>query len=1069
MRLYYPEDSMAADSGLLAGFTSIKSIYNHSLTNEKELEKMAAITPDGRQELVALYLTMFGRAPTTLELAQMVVARENGSTLFQVAATLALEDDFALVASKDAQSFAEYLANALLAADIPASAREWATNWVVTNVQGSKSKAQVIAEAVQAIRATTNPNYASSQAELTSDVEDTLAVIDNPIPGELSFALTADTDDEFNGGIGNDTITGLLSNLQTGDVIKAGAGDDTFNVTGDGASGVAEVDSANFNVRLIANSTIDATLFTNVEEIGIASNSITGTTLTVDNAGFATKYSIEAAGKNTGLTVDFLDSSGTADTAQLALLGTGMKVGVVVTDTAVDISDGATVEAVTIETTGTNYVDLTGGTGTKNAGLATITITGDGTNYLDIISSATSTSIDASAATGLLDLDMGTGLSDGDVLKAGAGTTDKLTATVSSTASNSPTISGFETLALTLSVAVNMDLENVTDATTLTLGNSSADQRLSNVAASITSISIQESNTTDLNNVRVDYVDDADATLALNFAPTATATAAVEYGDVQVSNVKDLTLSATGAFASTIGTVDSDENLESLTVKTSSATGDLTTDVITADELVNLAVVAAAGSIQIDGVDVDGGEFAMETISIDASDDADVNIDGTITTDETGESESNLESISIKGGDESIITTDAAFIVAADDADDTGSDVAITIELGDDSATSSIGSIDVVGVDSLNISLAENAGNSSVALITAVTGDVGDTEVTVADDAELDFTGVTATAGDIGDLTFTVTGSGKVDGATVTATAGDIGNVTTSSGDDGVIELSLVAAAGSVGDVSITSQGSDVVSINAGDSLGDVTASVTTGDLLTLTIDGDTTLDAGNITITGAGDLEVNTVTIASTGNITITSTATAALDIDLSGVVSAGTVSVTGGSGNDVVVGTATADTIVGGGGDDTITGGTGADKMTGGTGLDTFAIADDATGNVTAAATWTDTDEGSTVSTTTFDIITVVAADNDVVDVDAALTAHNTVTTEITDGTTVIAQDDDVTTYTGTYDADTGLFTSTAIADATDLLVVYDSDGAGDFEAVVLVGVTALTATLATGVLTV
>lgn len=141
---------------------------------------MAVLTPDGRRELVALYLTMFGRAPTTIQLAQMVVARENGSTLAQVATTLSAETDFAIIAAKDADAFATYLVDALLASDTPASARAWAINWIVTQVEGTKTKAQVISEAVQAIRATANTNYATAQAELSADVTSALTAIDNP-------------------------------------------------------------------------------------------------------------------------------------------------------------------------------------------------------------------------------------------------------------------------------------------------------------------------------------------------------------------------------------------------------------------------------------------------------------------------------------------------------------------------------------------------------------------------------------------------------------------------------------------------------------------------------------------------------------------------------------------------------------------------------------------------------------------------------------------------------------------------------------------------------------------------
>ncbi|WP_322993510.1 calcium-binding protein [Limnohabitans sp.] len=150
---------------------------------------MAAITPDGRQELVALYLIMFGKAPNVTQLAQMVTQKENGNTVFQVAATLSAEADFAPLSAKDPDAFATYLADALLAIDVPASARAWAINWVVTQVSGTKTKAQVIAEAVQAIRATTNTNYTSSKLELTADVTNALAIIDAPPSSSIEVQL----------------------------------------------------------------------------------------------------------------------------------------------------------------------------------------------------------------------------------------------------------------------------------------------------------------------------------------------------------------------------------------------------------------------------------------------------------------------------------------------------------------------------------------------------------------------------------------------------------------------------------------------------------------------------------------------------------------------------------------------------------------------------------------------------------------------------------------------------------------------------------------------------------------
>lgn len=292
------------------------------------------------------------------------------------------------------------------------------------------------------------------------------------------------------------------------------------------------------NVKLLSAGTLNQTLMTGVTKVSVGSSSVDAAALTVAGADLATTYEV-ASGKTNGLTVTYLDASGTNDTAKLSLGGIGASTG----DAAVSVASGDKVEAVTIATSGTNYFDLSAGTAAK-----TITVTGSGANYIDVISAATSVTVDGSAATGLFDLNMADALSNGDVVKAGSGTTDKLTATVASTADNAPTISGFETLALTLSAAVNLDMANVTGAKTITLAEADVTQRLSNVSSIVNSISLQEVGD-GANAVRIDYVTGADATLALAFAPSAAATGAVSFGNVTLSNVQDLTVSASGAQA----------------------------------------------------------------------------------------------------------------------------------------------------------------------------------------------------------------------------------------------------------------------------------------------------------------------------------------------------------------------------------------------------------------------------------------------------------------------------------------------------------------------------------------
>ena len=140
---------------------------------------MTAITTDGRKELVALYLTMLGRGPTLAKLAELATARETGSTLDQVATTLAREADFASIASKDTESFALYLVDTLLTSDLSNVDRMWTINWIQKQINIGKTYAQVISLTVQALRAATNPSFESSQNKLEAEVEYLLNIIDS--------------------------------------------------------------------------------------------------------------------------------------------------------------------------------------------------------------------------------------------------------------------------------------------------------------------------------------------------------------------------------------------------------------------------------------------------------------------------------------------------------------------------------------------------------------------------------------------------------------------------------------------------------------------------------------------------------------------------------------------------------------------------------------------------------------------------------------------------------------------------------------------------------------------------
>jgi Ca2+-binding RTX toxin-like protein len=114
------------------------------------------------------------------------------------------------------------------------------------------------------------------------------------------------------------------------------------------------------------------------------------------------------------------------------------------------------------------------------------------------------------------------------------------------------------------------------------------------------------------------------------------------------------------------------------------------------------------------------------------------------------------------------------------------------------------------------------------------------------------------------------------------------------------------------------------------------------------------------INITGsASPVSLTTGANAIASNLSVTATGSGVHTINFAGATGNG-VSITTGTGNDIITGTVLSDVIRGGDGVDTITGLVGADVMTGGAGNDTFvfttlastqAAAGWAAGNTTAA----------------------------------------------------------------------------------------------------------------------
>jgi Ca2+-binding RTX toxin-like protein len=240
----------------------------------------------------------------------------------------------------------------------------------------------------------------------------------------------------------------------------------------------------------------------------------------------------------------------------------------------------------------------------------------------------------------------------------------------------------------------------------------------------------------------------------------------------------------------------------------------------------------------------------------------------------------------------------------------------------------------------------------------------------------------------------------------------------------------------------------------------------------------DTIAETGSDIDTLESTISANLASTAVTNTTSFGSGSIENLNLAGTAAIGAGNASaniINGNASNNTLTGLAENDTINGGSGTDTITGGVGADKLTGGTGTDKYIIS--AAGETaTPAATWTAAATGSTVSTTSMDIITVTNTDQDILDLSAIASTLVSVTAERTTITaatafTAVGTLTAVETWLGTYSALTNTFTSKATG--TDTLLVYDNDGATNgvsdaLEAIVLVGA-ATTLTVTAGVFTI
>jgi len=425
-----------------------------------------AITAQTRTELVQLVVSMLGEAPSTEMLTDLVTKANAGSTVQELADSLATDAAFtsqfpiwmtatefttkivanmfagSSVSQADTDAAVDYIAGAITAGTFSktsavvaltsylASADGVANATYGSAAQSYQNKVEVaeyytitkgLGDSTAAERKAAIAGVTAEASSVTSSNEaaDATATVVAKVP---STTLTLTTGvDSLKGTAGDDTINGVVqangltgSTVSAGDTVVGGAGTDTFNlsVAGDGGgagytlqavnlSAVENIMVTNYDTNA-TNTTIDTSLMSGVNKVGLFSSSATGDTI------FSNMTAITDAQMSNGsgdLTLTYIaGTTGTADTQNLAISATS---------------------AGTFNANGVETIAVTGSlaanklTNIAGSSLKKITIAGD--QNFTMPGTSTVATIDASANTGKTSLVIGANGVAGSTVTLGAG------------------------------------------------------------------------------------------------------------------------------------------------------------------------------------------------------------------------------------------------------------------------------------------------------------------------------------------------------------------------------------------------------------------------------------------------------------------------------------------------------------------------------------------------------------------------------------------------------------------------------------------------------------------------
>ena len=799
--------------------------------------------------------------------------------------------------------------------------------------------------------------------------------------------LTTATDDVV-GGSGKDTIgaaigtNSLASNgttAQAGDTVDGGLGIDTLKVSISGTNTTAQTLSnltlANVETIAVSNfdtstddNTIDMSLMTGVQEIGLVASSATGDTVFSNVPNLMTINAMAGSGDIT-VTYGATVIAGLTDANTINVSG--------YTGTISNLS----VESITLNSGAARSVIAA----LTSTNATSLTITGDTSLTITTALGAVLKTVDASATTAGVSLTMATtatslitgGSGDdtinydstlnaagADVFDGGAGT-DTIIVDLSTTLTPTAVagITNVEVLEVNTLQTTYTDADVIPTITTV---------RASGVSDGITGAKIKFTDLPNNINIQVRGTEGVEGQLAVN-------------SSADVANVSYATATGAGVIATTLNLPEF-ETINITTGSSATATGPVTNSV---NSVINISGVGAlnlgnSSSTVLKVVDASGlvglGGLTMGTnaaaavyggVTITGSGNVDTLVGGLGTDTITGGAGNDIISAGagvdtvdggagndiIKGEDGADILTGGAGndVFLVDDSSDFTSQVSAEVMIGGagndtlsftENAGLTVASTDLHGASGIETISVRTESASAITLDDTFFTNNGSTSIKVDNKA---VAGTKSTAGALTLNAASVSAANSITVAlNVAANVDDI--ITGGAGDDTFTYSSATAAATGLeaADVITGGKGNDTLAITATGFNVDTFTTTGITNVETITVSGSAGLNVG-LTLT---DAVFNTAALASSsGNGTTAAivgvvdgsamTGSGVLTVD-GGVEDDSKMIITGGNGNDILTGGAKADTISGGSGSDTLNGAGGIDIITGGAGNDVLNLTD-------------------------------------------------------------------------------------------------------------------------------